>query len=469
MRTIVWFRGKDLRLADHPALEAALDHGAVVPVFVLDPYFFAPHRAQQIPHRMQFLLESLSELEAGIRERGSRLLVVRGRSTEVIPRLARDLQPCQVFAQRWTDPVGRKRDRKIASLLGDQFRLFDGELLAWPEAVRTKAGRPYSVFTPFARTFRSTISVPAALPSPRELPPLPSNLDVEDVPIPSLDELGIQPNSGLISGGEEAAQRRLRRFLGEGLAHYFSDRDRMDRAGTSRLSADLKFGTISARQVWSAVVENSGTQEALIAFTNELLWREFNHSSLWDRPEILSRCSQERFDDFPWHHSEDDWQAWTAGKTGYPVVDAAARQLLGEGYVHNRARMIAASFLCKHLLCDYRRGEAHYMRYLVDGDWAQNNAGWQWSAGCGADAQPYFRVFNPISQGERFDPSGAYVRRWVPELRDLPNRYIHKPWEAPTAVLQAAEIELGSDYPTPIVDHRTARTRFLETAKRHLS
>ena len=469
MRTIVWFRGKDLRLSDHPALQAALQHEDVVPVFVLDPYFFGSARAQQIPHRMQFLLESLKELEANIRARGSRLLVVEGRSTEVIPRLVRDLEAGQVFAQRWTDPLGRQRDRKIASLLGEKFRLFEGELLAWPEAVRTKAGRPYSVFTPFARTFRSQISVPAPLPEPAQLPPLPRNLGVEEVAIPSLEELGMQPNPRLIAGGSRAAQRRLDEFLDKGLADYFSDRDRMDRAGTSRLSADLKFGTISARQVWLSVAETADSQEVFTAFTNELLWREFSHSSLWDRPELLSTNSQERFNGFPWQRSEVEWNAWVTGRTGYPVVDAAARQLLGEGYVHNRARMISASFLCKHLLCDYREGEAHYLRYLVDGDWAQNNAGWQWSAGCGADAQPYFRVFNPISQGERFDPSGVYVRRWVPELRELPNRYVHKPWEAPKAVLHAAGIVLGEDYPAPIVDHREARTRFLETAKRHFA
>ncbi|MEM6991269.1 MAG: FAD-binding domain-containing protein, partial [Myxococcota bacterium] len=204
------------------------------------------------------------------------------------------------------------------------------------------------------------------------------------------------------------------------------------------------------------------------AFRNELVWREFSYGSLWDRPELLSEPFRPSFRGFPWQAAAAGWKAWTAGQTGYPIVDASARQLLGEGFVHNRARMISASFLCKHLLVDYRRGEAHYMRYLVDGDWASNNAGWQWSAGCGCDAQPYFRVFNPVLQGRRFDPAGDYVRRWVPELAKLPARWIHQPWAAPPAALADAGVTLGRSYPRPVVDHRLARERFLAVAKAHL-
>jgi deoxyribodipyrimidine photo-lyase len=203
-------------------------------------------------------------------------------------------------------------------------------------------------------------------------------------------------------------------------------------------------------------------------FTTELLWREFTHTTLWDRPELLNTPFRKDFVRFPWTTNAAWLDAWKQGTTGYPVVDASARQLLGEGYVHNRARMISASFLTKHLLCSYQEGEAHYMKYLVDGDWAQNNAGWQWSAGCGCDAQPYFRVFNPISQGEKFDPNGDYVRRWVPELAALDAKYIHAPWTAPPLTLRAAGITLGKHYPMPIVDHAAARSLFLDTAKRAL-
>jgi deoxyribodipyrimidine photo-lyase len=204
-------------------------------------------------------------------------------------------------------------------------------------------------------------------------------------------------------------------------------------------------------------------------FENELVWREFAHSTLWDRPELLEQPFQAKFERFPWRRDEDGWRAWAQGETGYPVVDASARQLLAEGFVHNRARMIAASFLAKHLLVDYRLGEAHYMRYLTDGDHANNDAGWQWSAGCGCDAQPYFRIFNPVTQGQKFDPGGGYVRRWLPELAHLPARYIHQPWQAPPAVLEQAAVVLGRNYPHPIIDHAHARQRFLDTAAEHFA
>jgi deoxyribodipyrimidine photo-lyase len=243
----------------------------------------------------------------------------------------------------------------------------------------------------------------------------------------------------------------------------------MDRAGTSRLSADLKFGTISVRTVWNAAKDGlADAPDQLTKFHNELLWREFAHGLLWTRPDLLEQPFRRDFEGFPWRTDAKGWHAWTTGTTGYPVVDASARQLMAEGYVHNRARMISASFLTKHLLISYREGEAHYMRYLTDGDWAQNNAGWQWSAGCGCDAQPYFRVFNPTSQGERFDPDGGYVRRWVPELAKVPAKYIHAPAEAPADVLAAAGVRIGVTYPRPIVEHAASRARFLAVAKEHL-
>jgi deoxyribodipyrimidine photo-lyase len=200
----------------------------------------------------------------------------------------------------------------------------------------------------------------------------------------------------------------------------------------------------------------------------QLIWREFAYANVWARPQLLSEPFRPSWRSFPWRKDPEAFQAWEQGQTGYPVVDAAARQLQGEGYVHGRARMIAASFLCKHLLIDYRQGEAHYLKLLTDGDWALNNMGWQWSAGCGCDAQPYFRVFNPIAQGERYDAVGAYVRRWVPELRQLPNRFIHRPWEAPDEVRSTCGVHLGENYPQPVVEHRMARERFLRTAKAHL-
>lgn len=467
-RTLVWFRGKDLRLSDHLPLRAALDAGEVIPLFVLDPFFFAPERARELPHRMQFLLESLAALAQEIERRGSRLLLARGPSLEVIPRLARRWRVDRVVAQRWTEPFARVRDERVARHLDVPFELFEGETLLAPGSLRTGGGTPYAVFTPFARAFGKTARIDAPLPTPKRLPALPPDLGFDSSPLPTLEELGITKNAALLEGGERAARKRLRAFLEGPAADYATGRDRMDQAGTSRLSADLKFGTLSPRTVWRAIDEELGRHAGGVSFKNELVWREFNYSTLWDRPALLTSPFRADFRGFPWRFDEAGWRAWALGTTGYPIVDASARQLLAEGYVHNRARMVSASFLTKHLLIHYRHGERHYLKYLTDGDWAQNNAGWQWSAGCGVDAQPYFRVFNPVTQGERFDPTGEYVRRWVPELRELPNKFLHAPWTAPPGVLDAAGVRLDRDYPRPVVDHKEARARFLYVAEQHL-
>ena len=468
-RTLVWFRGKDLRISDHAPLTSAAATGDVLPLFVLDPYFFAPERARELPHRLQFLLESLEALQKNLAHLGSRLLLVEGKSTEVVPRLARELGATRVVAQRWTEPFGRERDRRIAAALAVPFELLDGETLLPPETIRNGSGQPFSVFTPFARAARLRLPDVAPLPAPLALPPWPPELRFSSCRLPSLSELGIAKNPRLLPGGERAGRARLAEFLEGALARYDADRDRMDLTGTSRLSADLKFGTLSVRTVWAAATRlTERAPRGVDKFLNELLWREFTHASLWDRPLLLTQPFRADFAGFPWADDEPGWQAWTRGHTGYPVVDAAARQLLSEGFVHNRARMIAASFLTKHQLIHYARGEAHYMKYLTDGDWAQNNAGWQWSAGCGTDAQPYFRVFNPTLQGEKFDPNGDYVRRYLPELRLLPAKFIHRPSEAPQNVLEAAGVTLGATYPEPIVDHAMARDRFLKIAESHL-
>ncbi|HEY3399821.1 MAG TPA: deoxyribodipyrimidine photo-lyase [Geothrix sp.] len=464
MRSIVWFRGKDLRVADHGPLVEALASGEVIPLFVLDPYFFAPERARELPHRMQFLLEALQALEASLARLGSRLLVVPGRSVEVVPRLAAQWKADQVLAHRWVEPFARERDRRVAEALahgGIAFRLFEGETLLPPGSVRNGQGDMYRVFTPFARACGTRLDLEPALAPPRSLPPLPAGLGVETVAIPSLEDLGLVPNPRVQQGGEASARERLQGFAAGPIADYGPDRDRMDRPGTSRLSADLKFGTLSVRSVWQAAAASEGG-ESVGRYLNELLWREFSHHLLWEWPALLERPFRPAFEGFPWREDETAWEAWTEGRTGYPVVDAAARQLRAEGFVHNRARMVAASFLTKQLLLDYRRGEAHYLRWLTDGDWAQNNAGWQWCAGCGCDAQPWFRIFNPVAQGLKFDPDGAYVKRWVPELSTLPGALIHEPWKAPKALRGRL------DYPDPVVDHAFARERFLATAKAHL-
>ncbi len=463
MRTLVWFRGKDLRVTDHAPLHEAAAVVEVIPVFVLDPFFFAPERAQELPHRMQFLLESLHSLAANLAHLGSRLVVVSGRSVEVIPRLAEQWQVDRVAAQRWSEPFGIERDRRIAKALDRlrvPFDLHEGETLAPPGSLLNQSGRMFGVFTPFARAFSREAFIAAPLPAPKSLPPVPADLGRMETQIPSLEALGIQPNERLQPGGEKAARGRLKAFLDSGLEGYSDTRNRMDLEGTSRLSADLKFGTLSARSLWHAVAERDGAGPR--AYRNELVWRDFAHHLLWHRPDLLTQPFRPEFQTFPWREDAGAWTAWHDGQTGFPVVDAAARQLQATGFVHNRARMVAASFLAKQLLTSYQWGEAHYMKWLTDGDWANNNSGWQWSAGCGCDAQPWFRIFNPVLQGEKFDPLGDYVRTWVPELGDFDAKWIHQPWAAPAALRQR------SHYPEPIVDHPAARARFLTVAKAHL-
>ncbi|MBS2019484.1 MAG: deoxyribodipyrimidine photo-lyase [Deltaproteobacteria bacterium] len=474
MRTLVWFRGKDLRVSDHRPLADAVKAGEIVPVFVVDPYFFAKERARAIPNRMRFLVESLAELSRTFEELGSRLYLFEGKSTEVVPRLARELSVDRVVAHRWSEPLGVERDRRVAKELGAiPFELYEGETLASPGQVLTGSGTPFSVFTPFSRAFAKVVEIGPPTSAPRELPPpvaLPPALQKRLAPLPTAESLGLPSRATLVRGGESEAKKRLAEFLRGPAPEYPTGRDEMGRDGTSRLSQDLKFGTLSAKQVWRAA------QKALDAhpnawriFANELVWREFAYDVLRARPEVLEHPFRPEWKGFPWRDDAAAWRAWQEGATGYPVVDASARQLLMTGFVHNRARMISASFLCKHLLLDFRLGEAHYMEHLTDGDWAANDLGWQWSAGCGVDAQPWFRVFNPVTQGKKFDAKGDYVRRWVPELAKLPDRWLHAPWEAPPEALAKAGIELGRTYPKPIVDHAFARGRFLAAAEGHLA
>jgi deoxyribodipyrimidine photo-lyase len=476
MRTLVWFRGKDLRLADHAPLLDAIHHGEVVPVFVVDPYFFAPDRAREMPNRMQFLVESLAELAASIEARGSQLLYMHGKSVAAVPELVRAFAADRVVAYRWSEPFGIERDRRVAEALGEQggarLELFEGETLAAPGQILTGSGTPFSVFTPFSRAFVKAVTIGASRPAPRTLPPLPAIPPAAKRLLgkaPTLASIGVTRNELVVAGGEKAARARVATFLKHAAAQYDEGRNAMGVAGTSRISQDLKFGTLSARSAWQAIRQGlEDHPKAWRTFANELVWREFAYDVLRSKPAVLEHPFRPAWERFPWRTDEAAWNAWVLGKTGYPVVDAAARQLLAEGFVHNRARMIAASFLCKHLLLDFRLGEAHYMKLLTDGDWAANDLGWQWSAGCGVDAQPWFRVFNPVTQGERFDADGAYVRRWVPELANVPPRWIHSPWLAPPLELRAAGVNLGRTYPAPIVDHALARGRFLAAAEGHL-
>ena len=469
---IVWFRD-DLRLADQPALSAAAATGE--PVLCL--YLFDEQSVGLRPlggaarWRLHQSLASLSESLARV---GARLDILRGAAADVIPALAAKADARAIF---WTRRYGAaeiavdKTVKAILTVQGREATSFNGQLLAEPFAVKTKTGGPYRVFTPFWRALSTQTHIAAPLPALQRLPSAPWPDDA--AARAGLDELGLTPTKPDWAGGlratwtcgEIAARDALEAFLDEKLAAYPTDRDRPDIYATSRLSPHLRFGEISPRMIWQAARHRAESRGAEAAgadkFLSELGWRDFSYHLLFHNPDLATRNYDARFDAFGWRDDAPAFEAWTRGRTGYPIVDAGMRELWTTGFMHNRVRMIAASFLIKHLMIDWRRGEQWFWDTLCDADPAANPASWQWVAGSGADAAPYFRIFNPILQGEKFDPAGSYVRRWVPELARLPNNVIHKPWTAPASVLAQAGVRPGATYPAPIVDHAAARARAL--------
>ncbi len=452
---VVWFR-RDLRVADNPALiEAVTRARHVIPLFVLDERLLAGAP----PARVWYLKRSLAELDASLRARGSGLLVRSGEPTEVVPAVARKFGAEVVIASRDVTPWSHRRDSRVAASLeldGRRLALRPGLLLAEPETVLTGSGTPYGVFTPFWRALQRAPR--------RSLVPPPDRVPTTAAP-PDVPDLGVipAPLDGLPDAGEGAALGRLHEWVGGGLAAYESGRDVLSGEGTSHLGADLHFGTLSPLQVETATLEAG---DDATSFVRQLAWREFYHHQLFyrradgDEPDNpLMAAFRDEADD------PEAVAAWREGRTGIPVVDAAMRQLAATGWLSNRARLVVASFLTRHLLMDYRIGERHFMRHLIDGDVANNRGGWQWTAGVGADAQPWFRIFNPVRQGTRFDPEGQWVRSWVPELAGVPERYVHAPWEMPEAVAMAAGVRPGETYPRPIVDLAAARERALAAFK----
>jgi deoxyribodipyrimidine photo-lyase len=471
--SIVWFRD-DLRLSDHPALHAAVQTGApVICLYVLDETSPAlrPPRARPLGGAARWwLAQSLRALDADLRARGARLVLRKGAASAVITELAREVGAAAVF---WNDiaiiPYRAVADDVAAGLyrLGIVSHSFPGDLLAQPLAIRTKDGRGLRVFTPFWKRVLMLGDPPQPLPAPTALAPAP------DIASDALGDWRLEPATPDWAGGlreswtpgEASAQASLKAFLANAVAGYATDRNRPDRIGTAKLSPHLRFGEISPRQVWHASRFAAAARPAIAGdvekFLSELGWREFCRHLLFDLPDLADRNLQSAFDAFPWRDDAEALRAWQRGRTGYPIVDAGMRELWHTGVMHNRVRMVVASFLVKHLLIDWRHGEAWFWDTLVDADPGSNPANWQWVAGCGADAAPYFRVFNPILQGEKFDPNGDYVRRWVPELAGLPTPVIHQPWQATPLDLAAAGISFGDSYPHPIVDHKQGRERAL--------
>ncbi len=464
---LLWFR-RDLRLADNPALRHALELGQpIIPVYVRDETqdIRAPGAASD-----WWLGKSLAALAQDLEARGSRLVLKRGPAADVIRRLVAETGATGVLWNRLYDPGVVDRDAALKRALradGVTAASFNASLLTEPWTVTNKAGEAFKVFTPYWRTAQAALQLelqgaaPSALPAPDAWP----GSEV-------LDSWGFQPTAPDWSTGfadwrpgEAGARARLDAFLETGLARYADGRDFPAVPAVSRLSPHLHFGEIGPRQVWAAVADAEARRPALSQsadkFRAELGWREFSHALLYQRPDLEMQNFKPAFDAFPWRDDPAGLEAWRRGQTGYPMVDAGMRELWTTGVMHNRVRMLAASFLVKHLLIDWRAGEAWFWDTLLDADRAANAASWQWVAGCGADAAPYFRIFSPMGQGEKFDPDGAYVRRWVPELARLRGPALHAPWTASPMELRAAGVVLGKTYPAPIVEHGYARERAL--------
>lgn len=436
-REIVWFR-RDLRLHDNPAWAAGSRGDEVWPVFVLDPHLW-----DRVSHRRRAVLAAgLEALDEDLRRRGGRLRIEQGDPTRVIPRLVHDRGAGRVHLNAEVTPYGRMRDAEVARLVETVEHA--GHYVHPPGSVLTGGGRPYRVFTPFHRAWTA-------------LDPAGTAREGEATVVAEPGEVTPDPGPSPVPAGEAAAARRLDGFLAR-VDRYTVERDRPDLDATSHLSVDLKFGFISPREVLRRVGMGSGGRAA---FIRQLAWRDFHAHLLAESPEIVTNPMRPEYRELAWRHDPDGLASWKEGSTGYPLVDAAMRQLVAEGWIHNRLRMVAASFLVKDLLVDWREGERFFRHHLLDGDVAQNVGNWQWVAGTGTDAAPYFRVLNPVTQSRRFDPAGTYIRRWVPELAALSDKAIHAPWETDPSEVSATGVTLGSDYPGPIVDHAEAREEAL--------
>jgi deoxyribodipyrimidine photo-lyase len=460
---LLWFR-HDLRLRDNPALSAALTAGRpVVPVFIWSPEEegeWAPGGAAR-----WWLHHSLAALDESLRRHGARLIVRRGPVLATLRALVRETGAGAVFWNRRYEPAAIAHDSATKQALLDDgldVKSFSAALLHEPTRVQNQAGRPFQVFTPFwkhcsALPVREEVAFTwSTLPAPARWPGG-----------ESLDALGLRPVipwdrefGGAWQPGEAGAQAALAKFLREAVSDYATERDRPDQPGTSRLSPHLRSGEVSPVQVWHAVRRASRGRGAEV-FLSEIGWREFAYHLLFHFPDTTTEPLRPEFARFPWQEDATLLRAWQRGRTGFPIVDAGMRQLWRTGWMHNRVRMIAASLLVKHLLQPWSAGARWFWDTLVDADLASNTLGWQWSAGCGADAAPYFRVFNPLLQGAKFDPVGDYVRAFVPELARLPAQHIHAPWEAPADILAAAGVRLGENYPRPVIAHQAGRERAL--------
>jgi deoxyribodipyrimidine photo-lyase len=465
-RALVWFR-RDLRTFDHAALSGALScSGDVYAAFVFDREIL--DSLPRSDRRVEFVRDSVAELDSALAAAGGGLIAVHGRVRDAIPALARRLRVQAVFANRDYEPASIARDRDVAAALaatGIAYRDFKDQVIFERDEIVGRSGRPYAVFTPYRNAWMRSLtpahlrSHPAAV-SGRRLARPPGWR-----PVPSLEALGFAStnlrDTGAVPGMEGGA--RLFAEFRDRIDAYASTRDIPAGDGSSRLSVHLRFGTVSIRELAAFAHARSLERGGGGARTwlSELVWREFFAQVLWHRPDVVDRAYRAVYDRIRFRNDLDLFASWCEGRTGYPLVDAAMRELGATGFMHNRMRMVTASFLVKDLLCDWRWGERHFAINLLDYDLASNNGNWQWAASTGCDAQPYFRMFNPVVQSERFDPDGAYIRRFVPELRGLDGKSIHAPWKLAPEVQRAKGVVVGRDYPAPVVDHAASRAAAL--------
>lgn len=461
--TVMWFR-RDLRVDDHPALAAAAARGRVVALWVADPALLgAPHH--RAPVRLRFMRACLEALDSALAERGIRLVVRSGDPAEVVPGVAHEAGADLVMITADVTPYARRRDAAVADALGARgvgLEPVGGPWRVSPSELAGSKGTGYLVFTPF---WRAWDQVPV---DPRIAPP-----DALAGPDLASEGLAMLPGGDPpIAAGPDAARARLEEFIRSGAVDRYGDaRDMLADDGTSHLSADLRMGVLSPSQVGRAIGAERGLPASRTPFWRQLAWRDFYAHHIDRHPEVTEGALKPAYRAMEWDDDPALLAAWREGRTGFPLCDAGMRQMRETGWMHNRARMVAASVLVKDLLVDWRHGEAEFMRRLVDGDPANNNGGWQWTAGTGTDAAPYFRVFNPVLQAKRFDPTGAYVRRWIPELANVPDRFIHEPWKMDEATQEEAGCVIGRDYPAPVVDHSVRRdeaiARYKDADARH--